>query len=435
MNLSPCQEKAFQSFTLGKNIFLTGPGGTGKSHLIKWFKTTAESNHKKIQICAMTGCAAVLLQCKAKTVHSWGGLGMASENIDSIVNRVSKHKYKRLNWESIDILVIDEVSMLSKKLFDVVDAIARTVRKKNVPFGGIQIVLSGDFYQLPPVGQENDPDSIAFCFESQRWNECIDEIHILHTIFRQTDDEYKKILNQIRIGKITKSTISKLNERVITSPDHITTLYPTRSKSEQINLLEYNKLTSKEEYCYTIKIHDDPLLKDEQKKIRQSIHPSYIVNETNSLCNSLLVDKEVKLKQGTHVMCVVNLDQENECPIINGSQGIVVGFKGTLPFPIVKFNNGLVRCINPHAWMCENVPGISVSQIPLIYAWAITIHKAQGITLESAKIDVGSRIFECGQTYVALSRVKTLSGLFLTEFDYKQIKVNRKVNLFYNSLV
>jgi ATP-dependent DNA helicase PIF1 len=433
MNLSPCQEKAFQSFTLGKNIFLTGPGGSGKSHLIQYFKTTAESNRKKIQICAMTGCAAVLLQCKAKTIHSWGGLGMASEDIDTIVNRVSKHKYKRLNWESIDILVIDEVSMLSKKLFDVVDAIARTVRKKNIPFGGIQIVLSGDFYQLPPVGQENEPDSIAFCFESHRWNECIDETHLLHTIFRQTDDEYKKILNQIRIGKITKSTISKLNERVITSPDHITTLYPTRSKSEQINLLEYNKLTSNEEFCYTIKIHDDPLLKDEQKKIRSEIHPSYIINETNSLCNSLLVDKELKLKQGTRVMCVVNLDQENECPIINGSQGVVVGFKGSLP--LVKFNNGMVRCINPHAWLCESVPGISVSQIPLIYAWAITIHKSQGITLETAKIDVGSRIFECGQTYVALSRVKTLNGLFLTEFDYKQIKVNRKVNLFYNSLV
>ena len=147
-----------------------------------------------------------------------------------------------------------------------------------------------------------------------------------------------------------------------------------------------------------------------------------------------MADNTITLKEGTQVMCIANLDQETTgSQIVNGSQGIVVGFKDELP--IVRFRNGIEKIIGRHAWKPEGVETVSVTQLPLIYAWAITIHKAQGVTLEIAEIDVGSHIFECGQTYVALSRVKSLSGLYLSSFNYSRIKVNSKVKAFYEQLV
>ncbi len=146
-----------------------------------------------------------------------------------------------------------------------------------------------------------------------------------------------------------------------------------------------------------------------------------------------MADKEIILKKGAQVMCIANLDMESPEPIVNGSQGIVIDFVGGLP--LVKFNNGAKRTVGMHVWSSENHPTVGVKQLPLIYAWAITIHKAQGVSLDMAQIDAGSNIFECGQTYVALSRVKSLDGLYLTAFDPQKIKVNRKVQEFYTTLI
>ena len=151
--------------------------------------------------------------------------------------------------------------------------------------------------------------------------------------------------------------------------------------------------------------------------------------EYNFLVNNILADKEVILKKGAQVMCIANIDNESADPIVNGSQGIIVDFVGNLP--LVKFNNGVKRTIGYHVWNSENIPVIGVKQIPLIYAWAITIHKSQGVSLDMAQIDAGSNIFECGQTYVALSRIKTLDGLYLTAFNPQKIKVNKKVQAYY----
>ena len=163
------------------------------------------------------------------------------------------------------------------------------------------------------------------------------------------------------------------------------------------------------------------------------ISPEYRDMELKQLRNNIRADEKLILKIGTQVMCVANLDMEGPYPIVNGSQGVVIDFVHELP--LVQFNDGQKRIIGEHTWPSESIPGMGLKQIPLIYAWAITIHKSQGVTLDCAQIDVGSQIFECGQTYVALSRVKDLNGLYLTGFNPEKIKVSRKVQTFYKGLI
>tara|TARA_B100000902_G_scaffold209372_1_gene199275 strand:- start:480 stop:1796 length:1317 start_codon:yes stop_codon:yes gene_type:complete len=425
MILSREQQLAFSAFIEGKNVLITGPGGSGKSHLIKTIVKHSKEYDRNIQVCALTGCACVLLECGAKTLHSWGGIGLANGTIKDVVKRVTKNKHKRKAWLETDILVIDEVSMMSKKLFNILDLIGRIVRnRRETPFGGIQLILSGDFYQLPPIGNEDDEDSCAFCFESDGWQNSIDISIELKTIFRQEDENYKKILNYIRVGKITKTCITMLKSRVGLQPNDIikpTIMYPRRYQADLVNSREYGALKSTEEYTYSIKVDID------KSHSVDDGDPDIIAN---SLRSSIMADDTITLKEGTQVMCIANIDQETlGAQIVNGSQGIVIGFKDELP--IVKFRNGVEKVIGRHAWKPEGLETISLTQLPLIYAWAITIHKAQGVTLEIAEIDIGSHIFECGQTYVALSRVKSLEGLYLSSFDYTKIKVNSKVKQFY----
>ena len=183
MNYSVEQINAFTAYTQGSNIFITGPGGTGKTALIKYIHKDAIRKGFNIQVCALTGCAAVLLECKAKTLHSWAGIGLGTSSLDQLITKIMKNRYAKDNWKNTDILVVDEVSMMSQKLFELLDAIGKTVRKNSRPFGGIQLIFSGDFYQLPPVGNKNEPDTMKFCFESEFWNETFKkDNHILMMI-------------------------------------------------------------------------------------------------------------------------------------------------------------------------------------------------------------------------------------------------------------
>jgi len=457
--LCPLQQTALDLFKKGENIFLTGPGGTGKTELIKRIVEIAEKQSKRIQVCALTGCAALLLGCPgSKTIHSWAGIGLASGTSYKVIDRVVKNKYKSKAWKDIDVLVIDEISMMSKKIFDILDNIGRETRRKpSLPFGGIQVVFSGDFYQLPPVGsvEEDDEDSSAFCFESSRWNEIFTTSNIiqLKTIFRQTDMRYTKALNEIRIGKLYTSSYKLLmtrvgvkNENELIKP---TILYPKRRDVESINAAEMSKLTGKE-YVYNLSVINDISVGNKNKKyLSYGNAGSTNAGSTNANAGSSAADTEIAIKQlrgsiiaddklvlkvGAQVMCIANIDVDGLNPVVNGSQGVVVEITED-GRPVVQFLNGSKRKFDYHVWTSEMNPAINIKQLPLIHAWAITIHKSQGVTLDLAEIDAGNNIFECGQTYVALSRVKSLDGLYLTAFNPQKIKVNEKVQKYYQSIV
>ena len=286
-----------------------------------------------------------------------------------------------------------------------------------------------------------------FCFESDNWSSTFPCTVQLKTIFRQTDLDYCKILNQIRVGKLYKSSLDILSRHIGKKNPETgfkpTKLFPRKKEVEIINRLEYAAL-KEEEYVFKLtRLKEDKLsLSAYDKKESAFISEAQKEMEFGFLTNNVIVDKELRLKKGTQVMCVANLDLMSDVPvanpIVNGSQGIVVDFVayGTsdVKMPMVQFNNGSKRMIGPHVWQSENVKSIAITQIPLIYAWGITIHKAQGASLDIAEIDAGSNIFECGQTYVALSRVKSLNGLYLTAFNPSKIKVNKKVQDFYGGL-
>lgn len=441
MEYSEEQQISFNKYVQGRNIFITGPGGTGKSALIKYIQRDAINRGKYIQVCALTGCAAVLLECKAKTIHSWSGIGLGKGAIEQLIKKVLKNKHSKALWKETDILVIDEVSMMSLKLFETLDAIGKAVRKNSRPFGGIQLIFSGDFYQLPPVGDKDDPDTSKFCFESEFWFSTFQrQDHIqLQKIFRQNDPVYQSILNQVREGRLKRSSNDALLHNVGRQIDETATLrptklFPTRNKVDSINASEMGKLGG-DEVEYKLKYHGDLEMTPNERLIRHNYSPEQLKTELEYLKGNLRCDENIRLKIGSQVMCIVNIDLTNGEMLCNGSQGIVVRFS-TMDKrqPVVKFTNGYEMTMNYHIWPSENIPGVGVSQLPLILAWALTIHKAQGATLDVAEIDAGSGIFECGQTYVALSRVKSLEGLYLTSFDAKKIRIHKKVQDFYQLL-
>jgi len=455
MILSPEQSYAFQQFQEGENIFLTGPGGTGKTMLIKNFMEDALSRNKKIQICAMTGCASLLLNCKARTIHSWAGLNLAKGPNDQIINRITRNKKAVQSWKSIDILVIDEVSMMSRKIFEILDMVARKIRNSfSKPFGGIQIIFSGDFYQLPPVGETNEIDTQQFCFESKRWSEVFSqENHIeLTTMFRQTDPIYQDILLSIRNGNINTEQMNILQKYIHreynpeTNHGCIPTkIFPILAKVNYVNRMMFDQLPGiQTDYECIRKMNcteylDNNCMKRSFTKddIERCMHMTERDKQTemDKLIQNSPFQQILSLKIGASVMCIVNLDLENG--VCNGSIGVIKDFiqkTNGFPNPVVQFSNGITREINIQYWQSDQFPVIAVGQFPLRLAWAITIHKIQGATLPMAEIDIGTSIFEYGQTYVALSRIQSLDGLYLTGFSANNILVHEKVKEFYSKI-
>lgn len=433
MELSEEQLFVYNKWREGHNLFITGPGGCGKTHLIKYIYQT---QFRHVVVCAMTGCAAVLLDCNAQTIHSWSGIRLGKEEPSVILQRIQKQAHIKRRWKKVECLIIDEISMMSKQILETLDYLGRHLRKNiNKPFGGIQLLFSGDFYQLPPI---NDNE---FCFESPLWDtifkkECQIE---LKTIFRQKDLEFQKILNQIRKGSIDRKgekTLRKFINRPIQDGLEPTKLFPMRNRVDRMNEILFDNLKEKEEQYSIRKWTEFDHYIDNKKDI-----PIEIVEKCKKMSekqkeyeiNSLIQTNQLSplvLKRGTFVMCLQNIDVEEG--VCNGSQGVVSHFVNGKP--VIRFLNGVERIIPIQYFQSEEYPCIVVGQYPLLYAWAVTIHKIQGSTLDCAEIDIGNTVFTPGQSYVALSRLKSFDGLYLKNFSKQNICAHPKVVEFYNKI-
>jgi ATP-dependent DNA helicase PIF1 len=444
------QHLCFEKYLNGENIFITGPGGSGKSFLIKNIVKHAEAHNKTIKICALTGCAAILLECKATTLHMFSGIGFANKKNEEIIEELfTTKRYKLKNWRKLEILIIDEVSMMSLKILLLLDLIAKKFYRNSNPFGGLQVIFTGDFYQLSPVCNNFlEKEEAMFCFEHELWNQLFPKENqiVLKTIFRQKDEALLKILKYIRKGQITPSSRVALESRIFNAQELnllkkdkvLTILSPIKRDVEHINLKEYLKLDkSLQEHLYDLDYIDLYIKYEETDDEKTSLFAlllksnEQLKKDYDFLASNILAERCLKLKIGTHVMCIANINCNGELQIANGSQGVVVSFNEK-KLPFVKFNNiDEPILIDYYIWKSEFNKRVGLMQIPLIYSWAITIHKSQGLTLENAIIDIGSNIFADGQTYVALSRVKSLDGLYLTSFDCSKIKCNPLVKKFY----
>jgi ATP-dependent DNA helicase PIF1 len=449
--LSLEQNYAFEKFKGGQNLFITGPGGTGKTRLIKHLvEHTKKHTKKKIQVCALTGCAAVLLNCGARTIHSWSGIRIAKGPSEKVVDSVVKNKKAIRTWKSTDILIVDEISMMSKKIVEILDKIGKLARCNSLPFGGMQIIFTGDFFQLPPVGSEGEPDTEIFCFESPVWNQLFKmENHVqLTSIFRQNDPTYIQILSEIRNGELSKESIEVLKQNVKREYDATkhggfipTKLFPIRSKVDFVNTSMFSKIDETEYEFEHTSITDCKTNMDSGKTLpfeilvkESKISEQEKEYEIENILNNTPCSRILRLKKGSTVMCTVNIDMDNK--ICNGSQGVVTDIIDTekITNVVVKFSNDVIKTIQPHCWQSEEHPSIVVKQYPLCLAWALTIHKIQGATLSMGEIDIGTSIFEYGQTYVALSRIKSLDGLYISAFNPERIQAHPKVKLFYTTL-
>lgn len=420
-HLTDKQKFALECMLSGKNIFLTGPAGTGKTTIISLFKKMVTDRF--IGITSMTGISAILLG--GSTMHSYLGIGLGVDSFEILFEKIRKNYKSKMKWIKTDVLIIDEISMLSPKLFEKLDLLGRSIREIDLPFGGIQLVLCGDFLQLPVI---RNTSINSFCFESKIWNQCIDETIYLDEIVRQTDTEFQNVLNNVRMGTITEDTKQFLNSRIFKEEKKgikenkikPTRLYTMNKDVDAMNENELYKLNdgSTEFLQYDMKISFIPTNKNEtdylQKIVKNCPAPSELV-----LC------------KGAQVMLVYNMDVEHE--LANGSRGIVTGFKDD--FPIVKFINGEERMIDFHKWEIEDRGNhiLTITQIPLRLAWSLTIHKSQSCTLDLVEVDL-SNVFEYGQAYVALSRVRNKEGLRILAIDYESIKAHPKAVKYYKNL-
>jgi len=429
MTLNAEQKAAVSAVQRGINIFLTGAGGTGKSHTIRSIVSWATIAGKQVAVTAMTGCAALLLN-NAKTLHSWAGVGLGRESPQELADAIIKKRKALRRWTSTQILIVDEVSMMTPDFLEKLDLVARRVRKQpSKRFGGLQLVLAGDFCQLPPVSS----GPTTFVFESAIWADLIDETHNLVQIVRQADPEFQKILTQARMGALSDDSIAVLQARVgLPWQDNEikpTLIYSKNAHVDRINKENMAALTGERRFYEPKTVVRD---KTGMSVKTVSVTEAAVQRELEHLDKDAPYEQNLELCVGAQVMLIANLDQENG--LVNGSRGVITGYSpGGLP--LVRFiGRTISEPIDRHNWWLSEPDDIGRAQIPLRIAYAITIHKSQGATLDSALIDIGASTFEYGQAYVALSRCRSLESLYIFKLDPKKILCHPKVRTFYEEL-
>ena len=373
---------------------------------------------------ASTGLAAVNIS--GQTLHSFAGVGLGEGDPRDLLQRVQVQQHARRRWESCKTLVIDEISMIDRGLFDKLEYIARTIRKNPLPFGGIQLILTGDFLQLPPVKNN------GFVFESRSWSDCVPVTIELQSVFRQNDSSLVAILNSLRRGIVDKAVAAAMQSCVNRKFD-------TSDGIEATELYSMKKQVSEE--------NDDRLAKLDTAEVEYTALDKGTATYLEQLTRSCNAAEKLVLKEGAQVMLLKNLTSA----LVNGSRGVVVSFDvqesddmqpehrrvaPTGRWPRVKFTNGSEMTMLPERWDVEvNHKSVaSRTQVPLMLAWSLTVHKCQGMTLDRVSLHLGS-IFEYGQAYVALSRIRSLCSLSIKDkFPQHVIKAHPKAIKFYDEL-
>jgi len=416
------QLEIIQAINNKQNVFITGPGGTGKSTIIKYL-ANEWTTMRTIGITAMTGAAAVLIN--GQTLHSYLGIGLGKDSVDDLVRKIMNRSKIKKNWNDLDILVVDEISMLSDELLIKLNEVAKQIRTNEKPFGGIQLVFAGDFLQLPCIKGN-------FCFECDDWLECSFTTFHLTKILRQHDVRFQECLNNARYGRMTLEDIEYCTNRSLSLDDSTgdakaqvaSSIKPTRILCHNANVNEINKRKLKKLNATEIKKYDydieyNPIFYDPQKH-------QFIFQDITKICNA---QPTICLAVGAQVMLLINIDTKNG--LVNGSRGVVLEFTNN-ELPVVLFKNGSKLVIDFHKYEVTEGKKIigTIFQIPLKLAYAITVHKSQGMTLDSAIIDLNG-VFEYGQAYVALSRVKDVNSLYLYNVLKSSFKAHPKAINFY----
>ena len=395
------QQDALDILKLGSNVFLTGPPGSGKTFLLNKYIDYLKANRRGVAVTASTGIAATHMN--GITIHSWSGLGLKERITEQDLKKLLRKSYLRKKFKDTNILIIDEISMLHSFQFDIVNRICQAFKQSVKAFGGMQVVCSGDFFQLPPVQKQGQP---KFVPESDVWSDMDIKICYLEEQHRQKDDELPALLNCIRNNAVEESRELLLNREYEQKLSSITPikLYTHNVDIDALNNFELGKIDEKE-FVYHMKSKGNE-------------------NIVNAFKRTCLAPEKLALKKGAKVMFIKN---NFDCGYINGTLGRVVGFNDE-DMPIVETFQGKYVTAMPASWRIEedDVVKAEINQIPLRLAWAITVHKSQGMNLDAAEIDL-SKCFLEGMGYVALSRLSALAGLKLMGINNMAFLVNEKI--------
>ncbi|MDD3972223.1 MAG: AAA family ATPase [Clostridia bacterium] len=398
------QEQALRIMKTGVNVYLTGSAGSGKTYLLNKYIKYLESHGVPVAVTASTGIAATHMN--GMTIHSWSGLGIKDHLDERELEKLEERKYLWKRFDKARVLIIDEISMLEGKQLEMVERICRRFKRNDKPFGGLQVILSGDFFQLPPVrkGEDKDGEIIP---KSKVWQILNPAVCYLEEQFRQKDDTLTDILNKIRSNQIGEGDYQILEKRIGVN---ISAFKPTKlyTHNADVDLINEKELAEINEQEITfVMTGDGPL------------------NLVEILKKSSIATEVLKMKKGAEIMCIKN---NFEMGYVNGSRGKIVDFELDTRYPVVELYSGQRVTLKPESWSIEEEGRIkaSIKQIPLRLAWAITIHKSQGMSLDNAEIDLG-KTFTYGMGYVALSRVRTLEGIILKSLDKKALLVDPRV--------
>ncbi len=395
------QKEAFAILKTGANVFITGEPGSGKTYLVNQYVTYLREHGIEPAITASTGIAATHIG--GMTIHSWSGIGIRRELSEYDLDYISQKEKLVTRIMKTRVLIIDEISMLDAQTLSMVELVCRTLRQHDLPFGGIQVVFVGDFFQLPPISREG---SVQFAFVSDAWAAARPVVCYLTEQHRQDDALFLKLLAAVREQSVTDAVRAALAERMKVPPEDLdcTKLFSHNVHVDDMNAVELAKITSDEHEFY----------------MRTKGAPALVA----SLKNGCLSPEKLVLKKGARIMFTKNNFEQG---LVNGTLGTVTGFSSE-GLPVVQTHQRTSITVTPLEWTTEESGKVlaKIIQVPLRLAWAITIHKSQGMSLDAALVDL-SGAFEYGQGYVALSRVRTLEGLHLLGFNERALEVHPEV--------